>query len=49
METVDLAIVGGGASGLLACICALRTEPSLSVTVLEAADRVGKKLLTTGN
>lgn len=40
-------IIGGGASGLM---CAYRYAKSgASVTVLEKADRVGKKLLSTGN
>lgn len=45
----DVMIIGGGAAGLAAAICAKRHNPRLQVTVLEAADRVGKKLLTTGN
>lgn len=47
--TADIAIIGGGASGLIAAITAKRLNPSLSVLVLEALDRVGKKLITTGN
>lgn len=45
----DVVIVGGGASGMAAAISAKRTVPSCSVVLLEAADRVGKKLLVTGN
>lgn len=40
-------IVGAGASGLMAAITAARN--GAKVTVLEAMDRPGKKLLTTGN
>ncbi len=40
-------IVGGGASGLMAGICAARE--GASVTILEHMDRVGKKILSTGN
>lgn len=47
--TADITIIGGGASGLIAAITAKRLNPSLSVLVLEALDRVGKKLITTGN
>lgn len=40
-------IIGGGASGLTAAIFAARQ--GAQVTVLEHSDRVGKKLLSTGN
>lgn len=45
----DIAIIGGGASGLAAAISAKRQNNSLSVAIFEANQRVGKKLLTTGN
>lgn len=45
----DIAIIGGGAAGLVAAITAKRLAPALSVTVAEGLDRVGKKLITTGN
>ena len=43
----DLLIIGGGAAGLSAAV----TAKSLgdSVLVLERMDRVGKKILATGN
>lgn len=40
-------IVGGGASGMMAAIAAARS--GVEVTVLEQLNRVGKKLLATGN
>lgn len=40
-------VIGGGASGLMAAIWAARA--GASVTVLEHMDRVGKKILSTGN
>ena len=40
-------IVGGGAGGLAAAVAAARAEAQ--VTILEKANRVGKKLLRTGN
>ena len=46
---VDVAVIGGGASGLVAAICAKRNNPDLSVYIFEGLDRVGKKLITTGN
>lgn len=42
----DVIIIGGGASGLF---LASQLPPSLSVAILESNDRVGKKLLATGN
>ena len=43
----DILIIGGGASGLAAAILAARN--GASVTILEHMDRVGKKILSTGN
>ena len=45
----DILIVGGGAAGLTAAICAKRENINLNILVCESADRVGKKLITTGN
>lgn len=48
----DFAIVGGGAAGLAAAITAarlLQERRGARVVVLERLDRVGKKLLATGN
>ena len=42
-------IIGGGASGLMAAITAKSTEPAARVIIAERLDRVGKKLLATGN
>ena len=42
-------IVGGGASGILSAILIKKNNPSIDVTILEQNDRVGKKLLQTGN
>ncbi|MDZ4957292.1 FAD-binding protein, partial [Clostridium perfringens] len=43
----DLIIVGGGASGLTAAITA--KDFGLDVAIIEGTDRIGKKILTTGN
>lgn len=43
----DFGIIGGGASGMYASI--LLAKKGYSVALLEANDRVGKKLLATGN
>lgn len=43
----DFAIIGGGASGIYASI--LLAKKGYSVALFEANDRIGKKLLATGN
>ncbi len=45
----DIAIIGGGAAGLCAAITAKRLNPKAEIYIFEALDRVGKKLITTGN
>lgn len=45
----DIAVIGAGASGLAAAIGAKTENPELSVIVFEKLDRVGKKILSTGN
>ena len=45
----DAVIIGGGASGLMCAIAAKRKNQNLKVAVIEKNDRVGKKLLSTGN
>lgn len=45
----DIAVVGGGAAGLFAAITAKKLNNKLNIAVFEALDRVGKKLITTGN
>ena len=47
MCKASVVIIGGGASGLMAAIIAAREGSR--VTLLEHMDRVGKKLLSTGN
>lgn len=43
----DVVIIGGGASGMTAAITA--KDFGLDVAIVEGTDRVGKKILTTGN
>lgn len=43
----DLIIIGGGAAGLVAAIKA--KDYGLDVCIIESTDRVGRKILTTGN
>ena len=45
----DIAVIGGGAAGLTAAICAAQKNRKLNIIVLESLSRVGKKLITTGN
>ncbi len=47
MKQKTVLVIGGGAAGLTAAICAARQ--GAKVTVLEKMDRVGKKILATGN
>ncbi|MCI8359835.1 MAG: aminoacetone oxidase family FAD-binding enzyme [Clostridiales bacterium] len=53
VQAYDILVIGGGASGLAAAIAAGRgiagRRPPASILILERLDRVGKKLLVTGN
>ena len=44
---IDVAVVGGGASGLCAAIAA--ASEGAQTLVLEAGERAGAKILATGN
>lgn len=46
---MKIVIIGGGASGMTAAIKAKQTNSNAQVIVLEKMDRIGKKLLATGN
>lgn len=48
-NSFDVAIIGGGASGLFCAAIIKQKSPTLSVAVLEKQGSVGKKLLATGN
>ena len=43
----DIAVIGGGASGMMAAITAARTGKT--VVLVEHKDQLGKKILATGN
>ena len=45
----DIAILGGGASGIAAAIAAKRTNANIEVVIAERLDKTGRKLLATGN
>lgn len=50
---MKIAVIGGGASGLVAAITAMQKakaqKQKCEITIFEAKDRVGKKILATGN
>lgn len=45
----DIIIIGGGASGMMCAIKAKENNPDKSVVILEKQNRIGRKLLSTGN
>lgn len=45
----EIVVIGGGAAGIAAALSAAMAAPSARVTLLEGLDRVGKKILATGN
>lgn len=47
MQKLKIGIVGGGASGMMAAIAA--ADAGGNVTILEKKERIGKKILATGN
>ena len=48
-RNVYAAIIGGGAAGLMCALRAAQNNIGQHIVILEKADRVGKKLLVTGN
>ena len=47
MKTI--AVIGGGASGMLAATTVLETNPDIRVIIFDQKDILGKKILSTGN
>ena len=47
MQSIEVMVVGGGASGMMAAITA--AETGAKVLLVEKLSRLGKKLLATGN
>lgn len=47
MSEIKIGVIGGGAAGMMAAITAARQ--GADVTVIEGNERVGKKILSTGN
>ena len=49
-KKINIAVIGGGASGLIAAIEAKKnSDSSCIVSIFEKNDRVGRKILSTGN
>ena len=48
-QNVYAAIIGGGAGGMMCAIRAAEKHPKETIVILEKSDRIGKKLLVTGN
>jgi len=49
MDKTDICVIGGGASGIIAAIAARMENPDISISILEKGDKIGRKLLATGN
>ena len=45
----NVGIIGGGASGIFLAICLKRFIPEVNITIYEAQNKIGKKILQTGN
>lgn len=48
-DILDVAVIGGGASGLCSAVFLKMLDRGLKIAVFEQLSRVGKKLITTGN
>ena len=46
---MEVAIIGGGASGIACALELKRLNKNLNITILERLDKLGKKILATGN
>lgn len=44
-----IVVIGGGASGIVAAIAAARTDKNAKVYIIEQKEKLGKKILATGN
>ena len=45
----DILIIGGGASGLACAVQLLRKRKNLKICIVDAGERLGRKLAATGN
>lgn len=46
---MNIVVIGGGAAGMTAAITAAGTDKNNKITIIEHGERVGKKILSTGN
>lgn len=49
MEHCNVAVIGGGAAGLACAVKLKEADKNLSVTIIEAGERLGRKIAATGN
>ncbi|MGP1569429.1 MAG: aminoacetone oxidase family FAD-binding enzyme [Eubacteriales bacterium] len=49
MKIFDFAVIGAGASGMVAAITCKRCNPNADVVIIEKNSELGKKILATGN
>ncbi len=49
LKKIDIAIIGGGAAGFAASVCAAEIDKNLKIAILEKGQRVARKILATGN
>ncbi len=49
MQKYDIAVIGGGASGLACAVCLKELDKNLSVVIIEKGERAGRKIAASGN
>lgn len=49
MQKCDIAVIGGGASGLVCAVRLKELDKNLSVVIIEKGERAGKKIAASGN
>lgn len=49
MQKYDVAVIGGGAAGLACAVSLKRRERNLSIIIIEAGERAGRKIAASGN
>ncbi|MDE7257298.1 MAG: FAD-dependent oxidoreductase, partial [Clostridia bacterium] len=49
MQKYDIAVIGGGASGLACAVKLKELDKNLSVVIIEKGERAGRKIAASGN